>query len=106
MSTVTVSNKSKVATWECVTKSVPAPSISPGGSTAPIDRSDLADPNSLPIKLIGCGATGKYIYSIGTAKPIPFTLSSGQYTIPLPPGDSLSQAGPINVSIGDGQGGF
>jgi len=97
MSEVNVKNKCQATTWEIVETSGNSPDIIPG-NVLTINRSELTDPNSLPIQLQRGDANGVYTYTIS------FQLTNNQFNIPLPPDDALSLAGPINVSIGDGQG--
>ncbi|MDQ1353211.1 MAG: hypothetical protein QG657_3517 [Acidobacteriota bacterium] len=108
MTDVTITNNCQLATWEVLEKSGYSAPIDPGGNLT-VPQADLTDPNSLPIQLVSGDANGTYNYTIGTAAPVAFTPTNSQYTIPLPtvPADfSMSTAGPINVSIGDGQGEF
>lgn len=105
MSDVNVTNNCLVTTWEIVEKSGYSASIGPGGNLT-VSGSDLPDPNSLLIQLVNGDTNATYTYTIGNGAAVKFTLSNGQYTIPLPTvpaGVSMSMGGPINVSIGDGQ---
>lgn len=73
-------------------------SIGPGQDFS-LDQSILPSPNNLLfIQPIAASPTSVYHYNI-EGKSQPFTLSG----IPLPP-DNPTLSGPINVSIGDGQG--